>query len=49
MVLFFCLNQSHDFVEPDLLHVKPALLKLGKSYGFIKSCVMAQIRSESYF
>ena len=35
--------------EPNLLHVKPILFRSGKSYGFMKPCAMAQIRSESYF
>uniref|UniRef100_A0A0A0L231 Uncharacterized protein n=1 Tax=Cucumis sativus TaxID=3659 RepID=A0A0A0L231_CUCSA len=37
---------GNEHAEPNLLHVKPALFRSGKSYGFMKPCAMARIRSQ---
>lgn len=48
-------SPTREHAEPNLFHVKPTLFKFnlefrsGKSYGFLKPCAMARIRSQSYF
>ena len=46
---FFAYPYRIEHAEPNLLHAKPALFRLGKSYGFMKPSAMARIRSQSYF
>ena len=46
---FFSYPYRIEHAEQNLLHGKPALFRSGKSYGFMKPCAMARIRSQSYF
>lgn len=47
---FFSYPYRIEHAKPNLLRGKPAsLFRSGKSYGFMKPCAMARIRSQSYF